>query len=125
AIKLLRPEIAVDARLLDRFEQEARAVNAVGHPAVVQVLDIDEDPVAGHFLVMELLEGETLADRFDREGSPKIATLLDHVDQTLDVLVACHQKGIIHRDIKPENLFIQKNGKIKVLDFGIARMREG
>jgi len=92
---------------------------------VVEILDIDETEDGNAFLVMELLDGETLADRAERMGKLEPKPLLVLVDQLLDVLVACHRKGIIHRDIKPENLFIQRDGKLKVLDFGIARMREG
>jgi serine/threonine protein kinase len=125
AIKVLHPEISVDKGVRDRFEQEALAVNSIGHPGVVEILDIDETEDGNPFLVMELLEGETLADRVERAVLPKLSYLLDMTDQLLDVLVACHKKGIIHRDIKPENLFIQKNGKLKVLDFGVARVREG
>ncbi len=124
AIKVLHPEIAVDGGVRERFEQEALAVNSIGHPGVVQILDMDETEDGCPFLVMELLDGETLADRAERQAPP-LKQLLDIVDQLLDVLAACHKKGIIHRDIKPENLFIQRDGKLKVLDFGIARMREG
>ncbi len=125
AIKLLRVDIAGHQSIRERFEQEAAAVNNVGHHAVVQILDVDEDEEGTPFLVMELLEGETLADRVEREKKLKTDLLLDIVDQLLDVLVACHKWGIIHRDIKPENLFLQTNGRLKVLDFGIARVREG
>jgi eukaryotic-like serine/threonine-protein kinase len=125
AIKLLRTEIAVDKRIRERFEQEAHAIHTVGHDGVVEVLDVDEVDDGTPFMVMELLDGETLADRVERDRKIKVDHLLDIVDQLLDVLVACHKKGIIHRDIKPENLFIQQNGRLKVLDFGIARMREG
>jgi serine/threonine-protein kinase len=125
AVKLLHPDVAVDNKVLERFEQEARAVNAIGHPGVVEVRDIDVTDDGIHFLVMELLDGETLADRYERAGPLELGFLLDIVDQLLDVLIACHDKGIIHRDIKPENLFIQRDGVLKVLDFGIARMREG
>ncbi len=125
AIKLLRPEVAFDRSVRERFEQEAAAVNSVGHHAIVQVLDVDEAEDGTPFLVMELLEGETLADRAEDDKRMKPELLLDIVDQLLDVLVACHKKGIIHRDIKPENLFLQSNGRLKVLDFGIARVREG
>ncbi len=125
AVKLLHPEIAVDEQVRARFEQEALAVNSIGHPGVVEIIDIDSTDDGTHFLVMELLEGETLADRFERDAAVKMEQLLDWTDQLLDVLVACHAKGIIHRDIKPENLFLQDNGRLKVLDFGIARMRDG
>jgi len=124
AIKVLHPEIAADSRVRERFEQEALAVNNIGHPGVVEVLDVDSTDDGSHYLVMELLDGETLADRAERD-TPKMSYVLDVVDQLLDVLVACHKRGVIHRDIKPENLFIQRDGKLKVLDFGIAQVRAG
>ncbi|MEZ4446720.1 MAG: protein kinase [Polyangiaceae bacterium] len=125
AIKVLHPEIAMEEQVRDRFEQEALAVNSIGHPGVVQVIDVDETEDGCPFLVMELLEGETLADRVERSPDMPLEALLRIVDQVLDVLTACHRKGVIHRDIKPENLFLLTNGKVKVLDFGIARVREG
>jgi len=121
----LHPDVALDDKVLERFEQEALAVNAIGHPGVVEIRDVDVTDDGVHFMVMELLDGETIADRYERSGPIEISKLLDVVDQLLDVLIACHAKGIIHRDIKPENLFIQKNGRLKVLDFGIARVRAG
>jgi serine/threonine-protein kinase len=125
AVKLLHPELTVDDQVRARFEQEAMAVNSIGHPGVVEVRDIDVTDDGTHFMVMELLDGETLADRYERDGKLPLGWLMDVTDHVLDVLVACHAKSIIHRDIKPENIFLQSDGRVKVLDFGIARMREG
>lgn len=125
AIKILHPEIAIDKQVRERFEQEALAVNSVGHPGVVEIQDVDETEEGSPFLVMELLEGETLADRVERSPDMPLDALLRIVDQVLDTLTACHKKGVIHRDIKPENLFLLLNGKVKLLDFGIARVRAG
>jgi len=103
--------------------REGYAANQVNHPGVVQVIDDDEDQGVV-FLVMELLEGETLEERWLRNGSRLPAgEVLSMADQVLDVLAAAHDKGIVHRDLKPENLFLTKEGRIKVLDFGIARLR--
>ena len=125
AIKILHPEIAMDKQVRERFEQEALAVNSVGHPGVVEIQDVDETEEGSPFLVMELLDGETLADRVERNPDMPLDALLRIVDQVLDTLTACHKKGVIHRDIKPENLFLLTNGKVKLLDFGIARVRAG
>ncbi len=125
AIKLLDPEIAVSEELRARFEQEARAVNSIGHPGTVEIRDVDVTDGGTPFLVMELLTGQTLAQRVVKENGIDEGALLSLMDELLDVLVAAHAKGIIHRDLKPENLFIQQDGKLKVLDFGIARMRDG
>jgi eukaryotic-like serine/threonine-protein kinase len=125
AIKMLHPEIALDAEVTTRFLREGYVANAVGHPGTVAVLDDDvsEDDVP--FLVMELLEGETLESRWSRKGERLPATeVLPIVDQLLDVLAAAHDKGVVHRDLKPENLFLTADGRLKVLDFGIARLRE-
>ncbi|MBW2528852.1 MAG: serine/threonine protein kinase, partial [Deltaproteobacteria bacterium] len=125
AIKLLDPEVAVSEDLRARFEQEALAVNSIGHPGTVEIRDIDTTEDGTPFLVMELLEGETLAERAAAGRCQDTDNLLRLIDELLDVLVAAHAKGIIHRDIKPENLFVQQDGSLKVLDFGIARMRDG
>jgi eukaryotic-like serine/threonine-protein kinase len=125
AIKILHPEVAISRELRSRFEQEALAVGKLGHPGAVQVLDIDMTEDGSPFLVMELLEGENLGQLAYRLGSIPERELLSYVDQLLDVLGAAHALGIIHRDIKPDNLFITKDRRLKVLDFGIARMKRG
>ncbi|NUO48132.1 MAG: protein kinase [Polyangiaceae bacterium] len=125
AIKILHPEVAVSRELRSRFQQEALAVGKLGHPGAVQVLDIDMTEDGSPFLVMELLDGENLGQLAYRLGSIPERELLGYVDQLLDVLGAAHALGIIHRDIKPDNVFITRDGRVKVLDFGIAQMKRG
>lgn len=124
AIKILHPEIARSKDLRQRFEQEAHAVNRFQHPGAVTIHEFDVSEDGTPFLVMELLEGESLSDRAKRDGGIDTKELLRLVDELLDVLAAAHAKEIIHRDIKLDNLFVLKDGRLKVLDFGIARMRQ-
>jgi serine/threonine protein kinase len=125
AIKILHPEIAVSKELRARFEQEALAVNQLGHPAAVNVIDIDTTEDGSPFLVMELLEGESLGQRVKRSGGVEERELLRIASTVLEVLDVAHGLGIVHRDIKPDNLFLTSSGGVKVLDFGIAQMRQG
>jgi serine/threonine-protein kinase len=126
AIKILHPTIASSPQLRARFEQEAHVVNRFRHPGAVEIHDIDTTEDGAPFLVMELLDGETLSAIARRTDGPlDVATVLRVADEVLDVLAAAHAHGIIHRDIKPDNLLRLKDGRIKVLDFGIARVREG
>jgi eukaryotic-like serine/threonine-protein kinase len=125
ALKMLHPNLSRDASTRARFLREGYVANAVGHPGVVAVIDdgISEDGVA--FLVLELLEGETIeARRVRLGGTMPIEEVLDFADQALDALAAAHEKGIVHRDIKPENVFLTNEGTIKLLDFGLARMMD-
>ena len=126
AVKVLHAEVAVDTNARSRFLQEGYAANKVGHVGAVSVLDDDEDDDGSVFLVMELLDGESADGRAQKRPGERldvleVATL---ADQLLDVLAAAHDKGIVHRDIKPENIFLTRDGGLKVLDFGIARIRE-
>src|SRR5689334_5545076 len=123
ALKILHAEAAKSKEIRDRFEREAHAANRFRHPGAVEIRDIDVTEDGAPFLVMELLEGESLADRVKRRGIP-LSELLEYIDQVLDTLAAAHQKGIVHRDIKPANLFVLEEGPIKVLDFGLARIRQ-
>ncbi|WP_437989520.1 serine/threonine protein kinase [Sorangium sp. So ce145] len=125
AIKILHPEIAVSKELRARFEQEALAVNQLGHPAAVNVLDIDTSEDGSPFLVMELLDGDSLGKRARGSGGVEERELLRIVSTVLEVLDVAHGLGIVHRDIKPDNLFLTSSGGVKVLDFGIARMKQG
>ena len=125
AVKILHPEISVDDNARQRFLREGYAANQVGHRGAVTADDdgTTEDGVA--FLVMELLEGETIEERSVRHGGTlKAREVLALMDQTLATLEAAHDKGIVHRDLKPENLFLTHDGVVKVLDFGIARLQE-
>ncbi|WP_437598249.1 protein kinase [Sorangium sp. So ce590] len=125
AIKILHPEVARSKDLRARFEREAQAVNRFRHPGVVEIRDIDMAEDGAPFLVMELLDGESLADRLQRLGHVETGEMLRLMDELLDVLGEAHDQGIIHRDIKLDNLFVERTGRLKVLDFGIARMRDG
>jgi serine/threonine-protein kinase len=125
ALKLLHPELMLSTEALKRFLREGYVANRVEHRGTVRVLDDDRDEKTA-FLVMELLEGETVASLVERSGNTlEPRRVLAIADQVLDVLTAAHDKGIVHRDIKPENLFLTHDGTLKVLDFGIARVREG
>jgi serine/threonine-protein kinase len=121
AIKMMNPDYAVEPALVERFLREGYVANRVDHPGAVAVLD-DDTEEGEPFLVMELLEGETLRAKLARAGQMSPAEAFEAVDQVLDVLAAAHAKGIVHRDIKPDNLFVTTGGAIKVLDFGIARL---
>ncbi len=125
AVKILHSEMSTSAFVRDRFLWEGYVANLVGHEGAVRVIDDDVADDGSLFLVTELLDGETLEERRIRVGGrmPENEVLVV-ADQLLDVLVAAHAKGIVHRDIKPENVFLTRAGKVKVLDFGIARLRE-
>ncbi len=126
AIKMLHPELSASADVRARFLREGYVANTVGHRGAVAVDDEDVSEDGAAFLVMELLEGETLEARRTRKGGQLPAEdVLSLMDQLLDVLAAAHEKGIVHRDLKPENLFFTHEGVLKVLDFGIARLRDG
>ncbi|HEY2510415.1 MAG TPA: serine/threonine-protein kinase [Polyangiaceae bacterium] len=126
AIKMLLPELANDRAVRERFVREGYAANTIEHPGALSVLDDDVSDDGQPFLVMELLEGETVDARATRAGGRlEIPEVLAIAARVLDVLAAAHTKGVIHRDIKPENLFLLRNGALKVLDFGIARVLEG
>jgi eukaryotic-like serine/threonine-protein kinase len=124
AIKLLDAQLARHGDLLQRFLREGHLANRVEHPGIVRVFDDGVSPDGAPFLVMELLEGESLSDLLAHHGplSPAQAGLFGA--QILDALGAAHERGIVHRDIKPANLFVSLGGNVKVLDFGIARLQE-
>jgi serine/threonine-protein kinase len=125
AVKMLHPELSIDENVKSRFLREGYAANSVEHPGAVQVFDDDVTSDGSAFLVMELLVGETLDARADRKGGTlPLTEVLPLADQLLEVLTAAHEKGLLHRDIKPDNLFLTASGQLKVLDFGIARLRE-
>lgn len=125
ALKILHVALSNDRTVRSRFQREGYAANSVGHPGVVRVLDDDVLDDGSPFLVTELLDGETLEDRRERLGGRlSVAEVLTYADALLDVLVAAHSSGVVHRDLKPDNLFLTRSGQLKVLDFGIARIRD-
>jgi serine/threonine protein kinase len=125
AVKMLHSEVSSDANVRERFVREGYAANHVGHPGAVDILDDDVAEDGSAFLVMELLDGENLDRRMRRKGGRLTAgEVLSVADQVLDTLVAAHARGVLHRDIKPENVFLTRNGVVKLLDFGIARIFE-
>jgi Tol biopolymer transport system component len=121
AIKVLPGEFAADPERLRRFEQEARATGALNHPSVLVVLDVGAAN-GSPYLVSELLEGETLRSVLDRRA-PTIRQALSWAIQIAQGLAAAHAAGIIHRDLKPDNLFVTRDGRVKILDFGLAKLR--
>jgi len=125
AVKILHAELSINAQVKARFLREGYVSNVVGHEGAVRVSDDDTADDGAAFLVMDLLDGETLEDRRVRFGGrlPE-DEVLSMAEQLLDVLAAAHAKGVIHRDLKPENVFLTRTGQVKVLDFGIARLRE-
>jgi TolB-like protein len=119
ALKVLPREFAADPDRLARFEREARAAAGLNHPNILSVFDVGTDDGVPYF-VCELLEGETLRDRLTRGPLP-IHDAVDYAAQMARGLAAAHDTGIVHRDIKPENVFITTDGRLKILDFGVAR----
>src|SRR5271168_2101547 len=120
AIKVLQSTFSGDQDRLRRFEQEARAAAALNHPNIVAIYDMGVQEGAP-YIVSELLQGKTLRERL-RESPVGLRLATDYARQMADGLIAAHEKGIIHRDLKPENLFITNEGRLKILDFGIAKL---
>src|SRR5450432_2701562 len=120
AIKVLPQALSLDADRMRRFEQEALATAALNHPNILAVFDIGTSE-SSPYVVSELLEGETLRQRL-RSGPIPVRKALDYALQIAHGLAAAHEKGIIHRDLKPENLFVTNDGRVKILDFGLAKL---
>src|SRR5512132_1348772 len=121
AIKVLPASLSQDAERLHRFEQEARAAGMLNHPGITAVYDIGT--VNGSpYIVTELLEGETLRSRLGA-GAISVRKAIDYAVQIAKGLAAAHEKGIVHRDLKPENLFLTRDGRVKILDFGLAKLK--
>jgi serine/threonine protein kinase len=126
AIKLLHPALSLEEGTRQRFLREGYVANTIRHEGAVQVLDDDVTDDGFAFLVMELLKGESVEERMHRKGGAlDIREALKITDQLLEVLEAAHDQDVVHRDIKPDNLFLTEEGKLKVLDFGIARLNQG
>jgi len=120
AIKVLPSEFSASPDRLRRFEQEARATGLLNHPNILAIYDIGTHDGAP-YIVSELLEGETLRDRF-KEGALSTRKGIEYAAQMAHGLATAHEKGIVHRDLKPENIFITKDGRVKILDFGLAKL---
>ena len=119
ALKVLPPDMARDPERLARFQREARAIAALNHPHIVTIFSVEEaDGV--HFLTMELVEGQSL-DRRILEGGLPVEQILEIANALADALAAAHEKGIVHRDLKPANVMVTSDGRVKVLDFGLAK----
>jgi eukaryotic-like serine/threonine-protein kinase len=129
AIKVLRGDLAGDRGLVERFMNEARAANAIRHPNIIDIIDVGRTPSGVPYLMMELLEGQSLAQRIKDAGHLEAREAIEIGVQTAAALTAAHGKGIVHRDLKPDNLFLVPDEsrpggmRIKVLDFGIAKLR--
>ncbi|MBN2664406.1 MAG: protein kinase [Bacteroidales bacterium] len=124
AIKVLNPILASNADIKTRFENEASIMAGLEHKHITQVIDF-EDKKNSLAIIMEYLEGQDLTDYIKSKGKLALNEALNIFYQTLDAFAFAHQKGIVHRDVKPGNIFIQKNGNVKILDFGIAKILSG
>jgi serine/threonine protein kinase/tetratricopeptide (TPR) repeat protein len=120
ALKILAPEMGTSSEHLRRFEQEARAASALNHPNIITIYEIGTHRDVS-YIAMELVDGESLRDLMDHGPIP-LANALRIAAKVADGLAAAHERGIVHRDLKPENLMISRDGFVKVLDFGLAKL---
>src|SRR5262245_27904616 len=123
ALKVLPPEMGSDASHLERFRREAQAVAALNHPHIVTIYSVEEQD-GTHFLTMELVDGVSLDHRLHPAELP-MEQVFDIGIALADALAAVHEKGIIHRDLKPANVMLTQDGRVKVLDFGLAKLGPG
>jgi Tol biopolymer transport system component/predicted Ser/Thr protein kinase len=122
AIKILPAALAAQSDRRERFEREAQAIAALNHPNIVTIFSVEQSADT-HFLTMEFVDGRTLADVLPKSGLP-LTRLLAIARQIVDAVVAAHDQGIVHRDLKPANVMVTGNDRVKVLDFGLAKLRE-
>src|SRR5881296_3100142 len=122
AIKILPDEFSRDADRVSRFQREAEVLASLNHPNIAAIYDLEEADDT-RFLVLELVEGQTLAERIQRGPIP-VEEALGIASHICEALEAAHEKGIVHRDLKPANVKITPDGKVKVLDFGLAKALE-
>ena len=120
AIKILPAEMSSDRDRLARFEQEARSASALNHPAIVTIYEVGRDGDAA-YIAMELVSGRTLRDLLV-EGAMPLRRLLGLAGPIADGLAGAHEAGIVHRDLKPENVMVTREGHVKILDFGLAKL---
>jgi len=129
AVKVLHPKLEGDAEFTARFLREARAASSVEHPGIIDVLDADRDETGTLFMVMELLQGESLAGFLKRKGRLEPGDAIEITRQMLGALHCAHEHGIIHRDLKPDNIFLVEEGSrgswVRILDFGISKVVRG
>src|SRR5918998_2454912 len=124
ALKFLPAEVAADPKRLERFGREALAASALNHPNIVTVYDIGQTEDGRRFFATEFVDGSTLRAHV-RERRLSLGDVLDLVAQVAAALVEAHGQGIVHRDIKPENVMVRRDGYVKVLDFGLAKLTGG
>ena len=122
AIKILPEEFSRDSDRISRFQREAEVLASLNHPNIANIYDLEEHD-GSRYLVLELVEGETLADRIARGPIP-VEEAVAIAKQICEALETAHEKGVIHRDLKPANIKITPDGKVKVLDFGLAKALE-
>ena len=123
ALKLLPPDFAKDQHRVRRFAQEARAASALNHPNVCVIHEVGKTSDGRHFIAMELIDGITLRERISR-GPLSLADAFTVAEQVAAALTVAHAAGVVHRDIKPENIMLRKDGYVKVLDFGLAKLND-
>jgi len=121
AVKILNPMLAANKNIRQRFENEARFMASLTHPNITRVIDYEERPDL-LAIIMEFLEGEDLSSRIKKTGAMPPDEAIRIFQQVLDAFQYAHQKGIVHRDVKPSNIFLEPNGTVKILDFGIAKL---